>query len=232
MGRLKTAEINKLDNGKFVDTETGEVFDKNPEQEKSYEQKVHDLMYDKVKVCADDYRDSKYYNSYGKVSPFNIIFNDNLNDIYSQDPKTATQSIINIIKALNQQYANDKTYDYVSDSYLKKMEYNLAKMKTIDKIVQYLTNIYFKGIGMSGTGSEENNELDKTAENNSACNETIKVLEEQIEYLTNKNETLKNEKEITKELQKEMDNISAIMDILYDTISDIRLINVTKSKLN
>ena len=151
MTRLKKmlAEIQKLPEGGYLDTDTGEILDKNPE-EKTDDEKLQNILFQDAHNAASDFKDNKYINSWGKVSPLNIIVCDNINSLYGMDPKSAGDAIINIIEGLNNTYgANDKTYDYISKEYLNKIKFNLSKMKSIDKIVEYITNMYFAGLGMS-----------------------------------------------------------------------------------
>ncbi len=155
--RNKLAEIQKLDDGTYLDTDTGEITDYKPKntEDMTSDEKLRNVLFQESKKASDDYRDPKYYNKWGKVSPFNILINDSINQIYAMDPRSAADAVVNIIEQLNTTYANDDTYDYISKEYLTKLKMNLSKQRTIDKIVQYLTNIYFKGIGMSMTSQKE-----------------------------------------------------------------------------
>ena len=140
MLRNKIAEIQKIDDHTWVDTETGETFDREPKQQKGVQ------FTEERQFAKDQYLDDKYYNKYGKVSPFNIIITDMIGTISTMDAQTAAQTIIDTIEQLNRAYPNDSSYDYVSQEYLNKMKLNFSKMKSIDRILQYMTNIYFKGL--------------------------------------------------------------------------------------
>ena len=154
----KLAEIIQMKDGTYVDTETGEVLENPPAdmredtkqdgKEKSWDQKMMNIMKEEKLPASRKYLNSDYYNGYGKVSPFNIIIKDHINEIMSMDPTSAKNRIIEIIEALNKEYAGDKSYDYVSADYIKKMKQSFLKMNTIDKITGYLYNIMFKGVGM------------------------------------------------------------------------------------
>lgn len=139
----------------YVDPETGEILNAPPvnKEDLSIDDRLRNVVVDTKKSAQSSFTDSKYYNMYGKVSPFNVIFVDNINSICAMDPQSAGDAIINIIEGLNTTFADDKTYDYVSKSYMNELKMNLSKLKTIDKIVSYLTNIYFAGMGM-GSGKK------------------------------------------------------------------------------
>ena len=148
-------EYQKTEDGYYIDPETGEQLDNPPvdKDNQSWESKMRSVMYEQKKLAKDEFTDDKYYNKWGKVSPINIIFVDNIGQLYSMDPKSASDAVINIIQSLNNTYGNDETYDYISQSYLNELKMNMDKKKSIDKIIEYLTNVYFQGIGM-GTGNK------------------------------------------------------------------------------
>lgn len=157
--RKVIADYQQLDDGKFVDTETGEIVDKIPEDKanQSWEQKMDNVMHEKKPRAFDDYYDSKYQNQWGKVSPINIAYLDNMNELTTMDPKSMTDSIISTIEALNKAYGSqDDTYDYVSQDYINKFRLNMSKKKTTMKALEYLTNIYFKGIGYGSSQKRAN----------------------------------------------------------------------------
>lgn len=148
-------EYQKTEDGYYIDPETGEQLDNPPvdKDNQSWESKMRSVMYEQKKLAKDEFTDDKYYNKWGKVSPINIIFVDNIGQLYSMDPKSASDAVINIIQSLNNTYGNDETYDYISQSYLNELKMNMDKKKSIDKIIEYLTNVYFQGIGM-GAGNK------------------------------------------------------------------------------
>ena len=148
-----------FNDGTVVDPDTGEVIEnfvpenveKSKEQlRKEWQQDMHNIMYEQVKTVKDDYRLPEYINQWDKVSPINILYIDHINDIVSMSPADARTFIINKLEELNKQYGDDKHYDYLSKEYINKVKLNLNKSKTIDKILEYLTNMYFKGVGMGG----------------------------------------------------------------------------------
>ena len=136
-----------MEDGKWVDTETGEVTDFKPKEE------TPGLKFTEEgkQKASDVYLDDKYYNMYGKVSPINIIFLDNMNQICGMDPEQAKTFIVDTIEQFNRTFGGDSSYDYISAEYINKMKLNFSKMRTIDKVIEYLSNTYFKGIGMGSS---------------------------------------------------------------------------------
>jgi hypothetical protein len=139
-----------MEDGKWLDTDTGEITDYAPKEE----QPGLKFTEEGKQKASDVYLDDKYYNQYGKVSPINIIFLDNMNQICAMDPEQAKTFIIDTIEQFNRTYGGDNSYDYISAEYINKMKLNFSKMRSIDKIMEYLTNTYFKGIGMSNSRSK------------------------------------------------------------------------------
>jgi hypothetical protein len=142
--RKKYAEYQQMNDGTWLDSETGEIFDYKPKEEKPGLKFTEEGK----QRASDVYLDDKYYNMYGKVSPINIIFLDNMNQICAMDPEQAKNYIIDIIEQFNRTFGGDPTYDYISAEYINKMKLNFSKMRTIDKIMEYMTNTYMKGISM------------------------------------------------------------------------------------
>lgn len=169
MSRLKklAEDFEMTSDGQYIDPETGEVLDYKPtdKSQQTWDQKIRNNMRQEAKDVQKDFLDPKYYNQWGKVSPFNIIMVDSLNSLYSMDPISASNAIINIIESLNKCYQQDKAYDYISREYINKLKMNLDKKKTIDKVVEYVSNIYFKGMNMSDTPIKRRASLGDKEEN-------------------------------------------------------------------
>lgn len=141
----KIAEIIELDDGTWMDDETGEMFDQKPEEQSGVK------YYDEKPTAQSKYLNSDYYNQWGKVSPFNIIIKDYIGQWYGQTGSQLADLVCNLCETLNKEFgSDDKTYDYVSQKYLNEIRMNLNKCRTSDKAIEYLTNIYFKGMGMGG----------------------------------------------------------------------------------
>lgn len=98
--------------------------------------------------ACKDYPDPKYKNQKGMVSPLNIMVMDHINSIYNMSVDEAAQFVIDNMDGINQRYAGDPFYDTFSQAKLKEMYYKMVNMKpkTIDKVVEYLTNAMYKGM--------------------------------------------------------------------------------------
>jgi len=113
------------------------------------------------------YPDQKYQNKKGQVFPIGVIYIDYLNTILTMVPEEAAQFVVDKINELNNQFsfeAKDKktcSYSAYSQDKINEMKMNLSKQKTIEGVAEYLTNAYFKGIGM-GMTSWKSAELDST----------------------------------------------------------------------
>lgn len=158
MSKLKTriAEIQQLEDGTWLDTDTGEVTDMKPTEQKGVQWK------EEVPRAQSKYPSNDYQNQWGKVSPFNIIMKDMIGQLYGLTPKMMADTVVALIESLNNEFGSmDETYDYVSQAYLKEFRYKLEQCRTSDKAIEYLTNVYFKGMGMGGGKSRKRASLDE-----------------------------------------------------------------------
>lgn len=162
-----------LDNGVVVNPETGEVIEDNQD----INEKLKNVLFDTKKQAYHDYPSDDYKNQWGKVSPFNILFIDRINEIYSMTPDSAKNFIIQTIEDLNNKYGyDDDSYDYVSKNYINKLSYRLQPLKTIDGIIQMITDIYFKGIGMGMSNMKRTSTLKIDINNKKELDILIKAL--------------------------------------------------------
>lgn len=160
MSRLKNriAEIQQLEDGTWLDTDTGEITDVKPTEQKGVQWK------EEVPRAESKYPSNDYQNQWGKVSPFNIIMKDMIGQLYGLSPKMMADTVVSLIESLNNEFgAMDKTYDYVSQEYLRELRYNIEKCRTSDKAIEYLTNVYFQGMGMGSGKSRRRASIDETS---------------------------------------------------------------------
>lgn len=125
-----------------------------------------------------DYPDPKYKNQKGMISPLNIIVMDHINSIYNMSVDEAAQFVVDNMDGINQKYAGDPFYDTFSQQKLKEMYYKMVNMKpkTIDKIVEYLTNAMYKGMTRLTDNQNKNVKI--------ADNETVIDKTKYIELVT------------------------------------------------
>lgn len=153
--KTKLAEIQQLEDGTWLDTDTGEITEMKPTEQKGVQWK------EEKQRAQSIYPSNDYQNQWGKVSPFNIIMKDMIGQLYGLTPEMMADTVCAFIESLNGQFGSmDDTYDYVSQDYLRELRYKLEKCRTSDKAVEYLTNIYFKGMGMGGGRSRKRASID------------------------------------------------------------------------
>lgn len=156
--RKKIAEIQQLEDGTWLDTDTGEVTDVKPTEQKGVQWR------EEVPRAESKYPSNDYQNQWGKVSPFNIIMKDMIGQLYGLTPQMIADTVVATIESLNNEFgAMDKTYDYVSQDYIRELRYNIEKCRTSDKAIEYLTNVYFKGMGMGGGRSKRRASTEETS---------------------------------------------------------------------
>ena len=73
----------------------------------------------------------------------------------------AKDTIIQTMEDMNNKYGyDDDSYSYMSKEYINKTKASLNKLRSIDKVVEFLTNAYFKGMGMGSSKSYASVTLD------------------------------------------------------------------------
>lgn len=104
-----------------------------------------------------EYPDEKYQNKVGKVFPLAILYVDHINDIMTMTPEQiATYVETNIVQLNNRFGSSDDSYSYYSNDKIRETGYNIRKCKNLDQVLNYLTNIYFKGKGLGGSWKKAN----------------------------------------------------------------------------
>lgn len=149
-----------FNDGKVIDPETGEVISENGNSN-SWKDNLKDLMFEEKPRAYKDFPGENYKNQWGKVSPLNVLFVDRINELYAMDPQMAKDTIIQTMEDMNNKYGyDDDSYSYMSKEYINKTKASLSKLRSIDKVVEFLTNAYFKGMGMGSSKSYASVTLD------------------------------------------------------------------------
>lgn len=155
-----------------------------------------------------DYPDPKYKNQKGMVSPLNIMVMDHINSIYNMSVDEAAQFVVDNMDGINQRYAGDPFYDTFSQTKLKEMYYKMVNMKpkTIDKVVEYLTNAMYKGMTKL---TDNRSKVVKTADAEQAIEEAAENTEKVM-----RQKGLSTRADVTIDKQKYIELVTKIKDAM------------------